>query len=151
MEGIISKSTLINFVVIFCSHLNNWTFDDVWYFMGNIHLRSNQMPAFKVCLVYDPEMADADAEKYGVIRITKIIPQFCKTHLSERNHPEFLLEIKELQSKLPKNLLPMCETSSNLSEFDEKLHEYCVHAQNKVKEVKEMCKKSNALIKEENG
>lgn len=109
------------------------------------------MPVFTVCLVYDQEMAYEDAEKYGVIRIKKIIPQFCSTHLSERNHPEFLLQVLELKSKLPKVLLPLCETSSNLSEFDEKLHEFCVDAQNAVKIVKEMCQKSNALIKEENG
>lgn len=133
------------------SNLINWTFEDVWYFQGNIHLRNIRMPVFKVCLVYDPEMAYEDSEKYGVIRMKKIIPQFCSTHLSERGHPEFLLEVLELKSKLPTNLLPMCETSSNLSDFDEKLDELCINAQNMAKMVQEICKKSNALLKQEDG
>lgn len=109
------------------------------------------MPVFKVCLIYDPNTAYEESEKYGVIRIHKIIHQFCNVHLKERNYPPFLLEVQELKSKLPKNLLPMCESSSMLSEFDVKLNEYCINAQTKVATLKEICNKNKALLKEENG
>lgn len=131
--------------------MNNWTFDDVWYFQGNIRLCNDRMPVFKVCLVYDPEVAPEECEKYGVIRFKKILPLFCEVHLKERHYPPFLLEVQELRSKLPKNLLPMCETSSNVSNIDDKLNEYCVKAQNKVAEIKAICKKTKALVKAEDG
>lgn len=109
------------------------------------------MPVFKVCLVYDPDTAYGECEKYGMIKFIRIIPDFCEVHLRERNYAPFLLEVQELRSKLPKNLLPMCETSSSLSNIDDKLHEYCVKALNQVAEIKAVCKKTKALIKSENG
>lgn len=71
--------------------------------------------------------------------------------MNHRSYAPFLLEVQELKSKLPSNLLPLCSTSAHLSEFDDKMNEYCTKAMNKVKELHAICEKSNALIKEENG
>lgn len=130
--------------------LTNWTFDDIWFFQGNIHLRNNQMPVFKVCLIYDPNTNENSVEMYGGLKFTKIIRQFCPKHMNNRSYAPFLLEVQELKSKLPSNLLPLCSTSAYLSEFDDKMNEYCSKAMKKVKELHEICQKSNALIKEEN-
>ncbi|XP_055308896.1 uncharacterized protein LOC129572816 [Sitodiplosis mosellana] len=134
-----------------CRMLKNWTFDDIWFFQGNIHLRNNLMHVFKVCLIYDPNTTENSVEMYGALKFTKINRQFCPKHMSQRTYAPFLLEVQELNSKLPSNLLPLCETSAYLSEFDDKMNEYCVKAQNKVKEIHQICRKVNALIKEENG
>lgn len=119
--------------------------------MGNIHLRNDQMSVFKVCLTYDPKTVDEQVKQYGGIRFLNVYTNFCREHLSVRDYPPFLLEIKELKSKLPRNLLPLCPTSFHLSEFDEKLNEYCAKAQNKVKQLQILCDKKSAFIKEENG
>lgn len=131
--------------------LKNWRFDDIWFFQGNIHLRNNLMPVFKVCLIYDPNTTEQSIDVYGALKFTKINRQFCPKHLSQRNYSVFLLEVQELKSKLPSNLLSLCETSAYLSDFDHKMNEYCVKAQNKVNELHRICRKVNALIKEENG
>ncbi|XP_031639507.1 uncharacterized protein LOC116351524 [Contarinia nasturtii] len=131
--------------------LKNWTFDDIWFFNGNIHLRNNSMPAFKVCLIYDPNSADKCIETYGALKFGKINRQFCPIHMKERDFPVFRMEVQELKSKLPSNLLPLCETSSHLSDFDEKMNEYCVKAQTKVNEIQQLCRETQALIKEEKG
>lgn len=96
-------------------------------------------------------MAQSDCDLYGMMRFKKIIPQFCKLHVKERNYAAFKLQVQELNSKLPSHLLPMCETTTKLSEFDEKMHDYCVNAQNKVNDLLVFCRELNALIKEENG
>lgn len=131
--------------------LKNWTFDDVWYFQGNIHLRNKEMPAFKVCLIYDPNEVEKNVEMYGAIKFTKITTQFCPIHLSQRESAKFKLEVQELKSHVPTNLLPFCETSAFLSEFDEKLHELCTKIKRKTEQLRDICKKTMALIKEENG
>lgn len=96
-------------------------------------------------------MAQSDCDVYGMLRFKKIIPQFCKFHINERNYAPFKLQVQELKSKLPRTLLPMCETTTKLSEFDENMHEYCVSAQHKVNDLLIFCREMNALIKEENG
>lgn len=131
--------------------LKNWTFDDIWFFQGNIHLRNNLMPALKVCLIYDPNTTQNSVEIYGALKFTKIIRQFCPKHLEHRKYAVFLLEVQELKSKLPSNLLALCETSASLTEFDDTMNDYCVKAHKKVKELHKICRKFNALIKEENG
>lgn len=109
------------------------------------------MPVFKVCLIYDPNTAERNIETSGAIKFSKINRQFCPIHMKERDYPVFRLEVQELKSKLPSNLLPLCETSFHLSDFDEKLNEYCTKVQHKINEIQEMCRKTHALIKEENG
>lgn len=109
------------------------------------------MPAFKVCLIYDPNMVGKCVNTYGTLKFSKINHQFCPIHLKRRTYAVFKLEMLELSSKLPKNLLPLCETSSQLSNFDDRLNEYCINAQNKVKKLHELCRKMKAVIKEENG
>lgn len=131
--------------------LNNWIFDDIWFFQGNIHLRNKLVPAFKVCLMYDPNLTEESVQTYGALRFQKINRQYCRKHLEQRTYSVFRLKLQELENRLPKNLLPMCETSAYLSEFDEKLNGYCVTVENTVKELQQLCKKRNAVIKEENG
>lgn len=105
------------------SMLKNWTFDDIWFFQGNIHLRNNLMPVFKVCLIYDPNTTEKSVETYGALKFMKINRQFCPKHLEHRKYAVFLLEVQELKSKLPSNLLSLCKTSAYLSEFDDKMNE----------------------------
>lgn len=103
-------------------------------------------------MVYDPDEVEKHSESYGAIQFDYIVYDFCKEQLKVRHkNPIFLLEVQELKSKLPRDLTPMCKSSTNLSEFDEKLHGYCVQARNKVKKLKEIWRKNKALIKEENG
>lgn len=109
------------------------------------------MLAFRVCLVYDEEKVEKHAESYGAVQFDHIEYEFCKEQLKERRDPIFLLQIRELKSKLPRDLSPMCKTSTNLSEFDEKLHGYCVRARQKVSRLKQIWRKNKALIKEEDG
>lgn len=109
------------------------------------------MLAFRVCLVYDENDVEKHAESYGAIQFDHIEYEFCKEQLASRDDPIFLLQIQELKSKLPRDLTPMCKTSTNLSEFDEKLHGYCVRARQKVKRLKQIWRKSKAVIKEEDG
>lgn len=141
---------LFNFRVI-SRTLKNWTFDDIWFFQGNVHLRNKEMPVFKVCLIYDPDAVENNVEMYGALKFTKINRQFCRIHLSKRDYAVFQLEVQELKSHLPSNLLQFCETSAYLSDFDEKLHDYCIKIKNKVEQLHNICRKTNALIKEENG
>lgn len=131
--------------------LKNWTFDDIWFFQGNIHLRNKLLPFYKVCLIYDPNTADHIVDTYGALKFKKINQQYCPVHLKERTYPVFRLKVQELKSKLPKNLLPMCETSLHLSEFDDKLNTYCIKVEEKIAELHKICRKTKALIKEENG
>lgn len=131
--------------------LKNWFFDDIWFFQGNIHLRSKLFPVYKICLIYDPNVSEQSIETYGALEFKAINQQYCPIHLEERTYSVFRLEVSELKSKLPKNLLPMCETSAHLSDLDDKLHEYCVKVQNKVAELHKVCQKNKALLKEENG
>lgn len=133
------------------SMLTNWKFDDIWFFQGNIHLRNIQMPAFKVCLIYDPATTEKSVEMYGALKFSKINRQFCPNHMNERSYSVFHLEVQELKAKLPTSLLSLCETSAYLTDFDDKMNEYCVNAQNKVKKIHEICRKTNAQIKEEYG
>lgn len=109
------------------------------------------MPAFKVCLIYDPDKVQKSVNTYGTLKFMKINHQFCKKHLASRGYAIFKLEMRELISKLPKNLLSLCETTTQLSNFDDRLNEYCINAQKKVNELKEICTKSNAFVREENG
>lgn len=109
------------------------------------------MLAFRVCLVYDSDEVEMHGESYGAIQFDHIEYEFCKEQLSVRRDPIFSLQIRELKSKLPRDLTPMCKTSTNLSEFDEKLHGYCVRARQKVKRLKQIWRKNKALIKEEDG
>lgn len=63
---------------------------------------------------------------------------------------ELHLMMRELQSKLPKDLLRMCETSADLSRFDDELHSYVASAHNKVKGLEKLCPRHGAwIIKEE--
>lgn len=109
------------------------------------------MLAFRVCLVYDSDEIKKHVELYGAIRFDHIEYEFCKEQLSVRTCPIFLLQIQELKSKLPRDLSPMCKYSTNLSEFDEKLHGYVKRARQKVKQLKQIWRKNRALIKEEDG
>lgn len=132
--------------------LKHWTFDDTWYFLGNIHLVSNEMIAFQVCLIYDADNVERHVDSYGAVRFDRIEYEFCKEQMKvRRGNPIFLLEMHELKSKLPRDLTPMCKSSTNLSKFDEKLHGYCVRARQKVNQLKELWRKNKALIKEEDG
>lgn len=142
---------IFNLIFSHFSQLNHWTFNDLWYFRGNIHLHSKEMLAFRVCLVFDEKEVEKHAESYGAIQFNRIVYEFSKEQLKVRHCPILLLQIRELKSKLPRDLLPMCKTSTNLSEFDEKLHGYCVRARQKVKQLKKIWRKTKALIKEENG
>lgn len=108
------------------------------------------MVAFQVYLVYDQHKIEKHVESYGAIRFDHIEYDFCKEQLSvRRDSPIFQLEVRELKSKLPRDLTPMCKFSTNLSEFDEKLHGYVVRARKKVKQLKEIWRKNKALIKKE--
>lgn len=109
------------------------------------------MLAFQVCLVYDPKEIEKHSESYGALKFDHIEYEFCNEQLKVRYNPIFLLEKRELESKLPRDLTTMCKSSTNLSEFDEKLHGYCVRARQKVKKLKQIWRKNKALIKEENG
>lgn len=131
--------------------LKNWIFDDIWFFQGNIHLRNKLSPFYKVCFIYDPSATDQSVDTCGALKFKKINQQYCPVHLKERTYPVFRLEVQELKSKLPKNLLSMCETSANLCEFDDKLNGFCERAHKKVDELHSICRKTKALIKEENG
>lgn len=110
------------------------------------------MLAFQVCLVYDPNEIEKHSESYGAIQFDHIEYEFCKEQLKVRHEsPIFLLEIRELKSKLPRDLTSMCKSSTHLSKFDENLHGYCVRARQKVKKLREIWRKNKALIKEEDG
>lgn len=109
------------------------------------------MLVFRVCLVYDPDVVEKQIESYGAIQFDHIEYDFCKEQLAVRCDPIFSLQIRELKSKLPQDLSPMCKSSTNLSDFDEKMHGYCVRARQKVKKLKQIWRKHKALIKEEEG
>lgn len=109
------------------------------------------MLAFRVCLVYDSDEVEKHVESYGAVQFDHIEYDFCKEQLEVRHHPIFLLQLRELKSKLPRDLTSMCKSSTNLSEFDEKLHGYCVRARQKVKHLKQIWRKNKALIKVEDG
>lgn len=109
------------------------------------------MLAFRVCLVYDPDEIEKQTESHGAIQFDHIEYEFCKEQLAVRRDPIFLLQLRELNSKLPRDLTPLCKTSTNLSEFDAKLHGYCVRARQKVNRLKHIWRKNKAHIIEDDG
>lgn len=136
----------------FNSQLKHWDFEEEWYFQGNIYLRNKIMPEFKVVLLYDEDNNSIldNLNQYEALKFIKIMPQFCPYHL-ERKSPLMHLSIQELKSKLPKNLLSLCVTSTELSDFDEKLNNFCADAYEKAKYIHDLCNRHRALLKMENG
>lgn len=60
--------------------------------------------------------------------------------------PRDRLRLQELLSKLPIDLLSMCPSSMDLSDFDEKMHAYARNAYNKVTDVLQAVIKGGARI-----
>lgn len=139
------------FLALCCSELENWDFDDLWYFRGNIHLRNKLTPVFKIVILYDGDIKEIDrhVEIYDAIKFKKVVYRLCHLYM-ERDWYQTHLIAREITSKIPRNLTSLCPTSADLSSFDHRMHAYCEAAYNKVIELEKLCAKSHALIEKEN-
>lgn len=110
------------------------------------------MPAFKLIILYDPDVAAIDRSIYmhGQLKFDRIIYQFCPNFRAVPL-PSLHLKMHEIKSNLPTNLLLMCNGSNELSALDDQLDDLCQKAIAKVNKLELICKRNQALLKMENG
>lgn len=87
---------------------------------------------------------------YGGLKFVKIVtencPQMCRIQ-SACLH----LKLRELRNLLPLNLGLMCDNSSELSAFDEKLNGFVMATIARIEHLKKICNQNHALLKMEDG
>lgn len=115
-------------------------------------MRNKLFGKFAITIIYDNtnEKIDRDVSLYGALQFSKIVWRIDKPPNPEWHVLHEQLKIQDLRKYLPKDLIGMCRTSAHLSAFDEKLHEYCVKAEEKVTTVRDICKRNNARLLMEN-
>lgn len=87
---------------------------------------------------------------YGGLKFEKIVIEYCPK-MSSIQSACLHLKLRELRNLLPFNLTLMCDNSSDLSAFDEKLNGFVMATIAKIEHLKEICDKNHALLKMEDG
>lgn len=87
---------------------------------------------------------------YGALKFMKIVTEYCPK-MSRIQSACLHLKLRELRNLMPLNLTLMCDNSSELSTFDEKLNGLVMAAIAKIDHLKAICDQNHAFLKMEDG
>lgn len=106
------------------------------FYKGNLVLRHKTLPSLEITLIFKPDEQSVDKQLdiYGKLMFSRAEAGTCKAwggHLSAFDQ----LCLQETLGKLPVSLLRMCQSSTDLSDFDENMHAIVQRACEKCAEV----------------
>lgn len=116
-----------------CKELKHWRFESLWFYRGRLILRHKILQSYKFILDFDLEQKNVDnhINLYGKLMFTRARTMQCPIWLP-RLRPIDRLRLQATVASEPINLLPMCPSSNDLSNFDGVMHTIVRDACNKV-------------------
>lgn len=134
-----------------CTELKYWKIETTWFYRGRLILRHKTMGSYKVILFFDAseKAIDEHVNLYGKLLFSRARSEQCPIWLP-RLRPLDRLRLKTIVDSEPINLLQMCPSSTDLSDFDEKMHTIVRAAYNKVTNLAIAVVQAKALLKMDN-
>lgn len=134
-----------------CKELRYWKFETLWFYQGRLILRHKILQSYIFVLDFDPEQKAVDdhINLYGKLMFNRARSMQCPIWLP-RLRPVDRLRLQTTIASEPINLLQMCRSSNDLSDFDEKMHAIVRDACNKVTKIALAAIEANAIFMMEN-
>lgn len=130
-----------------CTELKHWQFESLWFYRGRLILRHKILQSYKFILDFDPEQKAVDdhVSQYGKLMFSRARALQCPMRLLRLRSVD-RLRLQAIIASQPINLLQMCPSSNDLSDFDERMHAIVRDAYNKATGIASIVTQANAIL-----